>query len=81
MVDSTFTDSDVGKDVVDGEGEKIGIVSSVTHGTAYVDPDPGITTKLKTALGWEDSDEESYPLQEEAIANVTEDQIRLKSHL
>jgi hypothetical protein len=72
---------DVGKTVVDGDGDEVGIVSAVEHGTAYVDPDPGITTKLKTTLGWEETDDDAYPLQESAVETVTDDQIRLRSDL
>ncbi|MDX1747382.1 MAG: PRC-barrel domain containing protein [Halobacteriales archaeon] len=77
-----ITDDDVGKTVVDADGEEVGIVSAVEYGTAYVDPEPGITTKLKTKLGWEDRDEEAdYPLQEPAVETVTDDQVRLRSDL
>ena len=82
MQTTQFTDDDVGKTVVNGDGNDVGIVSAVKHGTAYVDPDPGITTKITAALGWENiDDEDGYPLQEEAISTVTDDQIRLKSDL
>ena len=82
MQATQFTADDVGKTVVAGDGSAVGIVSAVKHGTAYVDSDPGITTKLKAALGWEDvDDEDGYPLQEEAVGTVTEDEIRLRSDL
>jgi hypothetical protein len=82
MQTTQFTDSDVGKTVVDGAGAEVGIISAVEHGTAYIDPDPGITTKITTALGWENIDDENgYPLQEEAVATVTDDQVRLRSDL
>lgn len=77
-----ITDDDIGKGVVNAEGDTVGIVSAVRHGTAYVDPDPGIKTKLTAALGWDDiDDEDGYPLQERAIATITDDQIRLRSDL
>lgn len=77
-----FTDDDVGKTVVNGNGEEVGLVSAVKHDTAYVDPEPGIKTKITAALGWENiDDEDGYPLQEEAVSTVTDDQIRLKSDL
>ena len=76
-----ITDEDVGKTVLDGDGDEVGIVSAVRHGTAYVDPDPGITTKLKTKLGWEDHEEADYPLQEPSVETVTDDEIRLRSDL
>lgn len=82
MSTAQITDDAVGKTVVAANGDDVGIVSAVEHGTAYVDPDPGITTKLKTKLGWEDSpDEAGYPLQEQAIETVTDDEILLRSDL
>lgn len=81
MSSTQFTDDDVGKSVVDERGEQIGVVSAVEHGTARVDPDPGITDKIKATLGWEDTDEDTYPLQESAIEQVTDDEIRLRSNL
>lgn len=74
-----ITDADEGKAVIDSNGNQVGVVKSVEHGTAYVDPDPGITDKLMSKLGWGDSDEEDYPLQEARIETVTDDEIRLGS--
>ncbi|MBX0297199.1 PRC-barrel domain containing protein [Haloarcula nitratireducens] len=82
MSTTQIDDDDVGKDVVATDGDDVGIVSGYRYGTAYVEPDPGITTKLKTSLGWDDVDEEEgYPLQEEAVEEVTDDEIRLRSDL
>jgi len=78
---SNISDDEVGKEVVDAQGEQVGIVSAVRHGTAYIDPEPGITDKIRTKLGWEDTDEADYPLQEEAIDTITDDEIRLQSGL
>lgn len=77
----TLTDDDVGKTVVDGGGEEIGIVSAVEDGTAYVDPDPGVTDRLKATLGWEDRDGENYPLRGEAVETVTDERVQLRSDL
>ncbi|EJN60953.1 bacterio-opsin activator domain-containing protein [Halogranum rubrum] len=43
MVQKMVTEDDEGKRVVDSHGETVGMVSEVKNGTAYVDPDPGIT--------------------------------------
>lgn len=72
----TITENDEGKPVVHGT-ETIGRVVSVDHGTAYVDPDPGVTDTVKSKLGWADKDEETYPLQEANVARVTDDEIQL----
>lgn len=76
------TEDEEGKRVVRGD-ETIGRVIDVRHGTAYVDPDPGLTETMMSKLGWADaSDEEgTYPLQEESISRITDDSIELESTL
>lgn len=73
---SMITESDEGKSVV-REDTTVGIVAAVEHGTAYVEPDPGLTDKLMSQLGWKDIDEDTFPLQEDEIEDVTDDEIRL----
>ncbi|WP_306055495.1 PRC-barrel domain containing protein [Natronococcus wangiae] len=75
---ATFTGDDEGKRVVNANGDAVGIVSDVERGTAYVDPDPGITDTIKSRLGWGDADEETYPLNDDNVNAVTGDEIRLK---
>jgi hypothetical protein len=79
MSSAQITEDEVGKPVVDENGEQVGVVSAVEHGAARVDPDPGITDKIKAKLGWEDADEDTYPLQEGMVERVTDDEIRLRS--
>lgn len=74
-----FTENDEGKTVVNDQGDEVGIVADVEHGTAYVDPDPGLTDKITSKLGWDDRDEDTYPLQSESVDSVTDDEIRLGS--
>ncbi|MFC7143088.1 PRC-barrel domain containing protein [Halosimplex aquaticum] len=74
---TTVSDDDQGKPIVDENGEKIGVVSEVRAGTAYVDPDPGITDTVSSKLGWSDADEDDYPLPADEIAVITDDEIRL----
>lgn len=76
-----FNDDDVGKSVVNANGDEVGIVSDVEHGTARVKPDAGITDTIKAKLGWQDTDEETFPLQESAVATVSGDEIRLEGDL
>jgi hypothetical protein len=77
---TTVTDDDEGKEVVRGT-DTVGRVVEVSHGTAHVDPDPGLTETVLSKLGWADRDEDTYPLQEEAIDHVADDEIRLKPGL
>ncbi|EFW90284.1 hypothetical protein ZOD2009_19543 [Haladaptatus paucihalophilus DX253] len=74
-----ITDDDEGKKVVDESGDEVGIVADVQHGTAHVDPNPGVTDKVKSKLGWGDRDEDTYPLQEEMVSSVTDDEIRVNA--
>ncbi|ELY66601.1 hypothetical protein C490_12552 [Natronobacterium gregoryi SP2] len=76
-----FTDDDIGKTVVNANGDDVGIVADVEHGTAHVEPDPGITDTIKAKLGWGGTDEAAYPLQEDAISQVTDDAVHLESDL
>ena len=79
MATTQITEDDEGKKVVDESGDEVGIVSDVDHGTAHIDPNPGVTDKVKSKLGWGDRDEETYPLQEELVESVTDDEIRLQT--
>lgn len=81
MATTTITDEEEGKDVVDGVGEKIGIVSGVREGTPYVDPDPAFTDRIKTLVGMEDVDESDYPLDTSMIAEITDDEVRLEREM
>jgi hypothetical protein len=74
----TFTDDDEGKKVKNADGDTVGMITEVTHGTAYVDPDPGIGEKIMAKLGWSDRDDDDYPLQENTIDRVDDDAIHLK---
>ncbi|WIV65815.1 PRC-barrel domain containing protein [Natrialbaceae archaeon AArc-T1-2] len=73
-----ITGDDEGKRVVNANGEKIGLIEDVEGGTAYVDPDPGITDTIASKLGWGDADEETYALEESNVESVTDDEIRLQ---
>lgn len=80
MARATIDESAEGRKVVRGD-ETIGRIVEVQHGTAYVEPDPGITDTVLSKLGWADADEDAYPLQETSIAEVTDDEIRLRSSI
>ena len=77
MAQRTYTDNDVGKRVVNATGDKIGMVTEVRNGTPYVDPDVGMFDTVKAKLGWEDTDDDAYPLQDDQVSEVTDDEIRL----
>jgi len=78
--DIEITDADEGKKVIGADGEEVGRVVEVSHGTAHVDPDPSLSDTIMSKLGWGDHDEDTYPLQEAEIESVTDDEIHLGSH-
>jgi hypothetical protein len=77
---TTIDDSDEGKEVVNADGQKIGIISEVKGDRAHVDPDPGVTDKIRAKLGWGDADD-TYTLPSDSIANITDDEVRLERDL
>lgn len=72
-----FTGEDEGKDVINSDGEKIGVVVDVRNGTPHVDPDPRLTDELKSKLGWGAADEETYQLDVDNVESITDDAVRL----
>jgi hypothetical protein len=74
-----ITDDDEGKTVVDSHGEKIGMITEVKSGTAYVDADPGLADTLRSKLGWGGADEDDFPLEDDSIHTVTDNEVRLKN--
>ncbi|WP_290813511.1 hypothetical protein [Halovivax sp.] len=78
---TTIHDDDRGKTVYNEHGDEIGVVTEVRHGTAHVDPDPGLTDSIKAKLGWGDIDDDTYPLQEDAIAHIDDDGVHLRGNL
>lgn len=73
-----ISEDDEGKRVVNFKGKKIGMISDVRNGRAYVDPDPGITDSIRSRLGWGDADEDDYRLEARRIEKITDDAVHLK---
>ena len=68
-----------GYSVVNASGDEIGIVKDVRNGTAYVDPDPGLTDSIRSKLGWNDPDAKDFPLGNDRIDRIDGDEIHLTS--
>ncbi len=76
-----LSDDDIGKTVVNANGESIGVITAMQHGTAHVEPDPGLTDTIRAKLGWDDTSEDTYPLQEGAIDQIGDDKVHLSGDL
>ena len=79
---SRFTDEDEGKTVINPVGDEVGIVELVTDGTAYVEPHPDWSDRIKASIGWEETpDIDEQPLEDEHVEEITDDQIVLRQDL
>ena len=76
----TPTTEDEGKPVFNVDDQKVGIVTSVDAGTAYVDPHPSLIEEYEMLLGWKDESKDIYPLSEDAIVEITDEEVRLQIH-
>jgi len=77
----TLDDEDEGKTVLDNSGTTLGLVTKVEGNTAYVEPDPSATEKVKTALGWGDAGSQEYTVEHDAIESKTDEELYLRGDL
>ncbi|WP_436930869.1 hypothetical protein [Halosimplex halobium] len=71
------TEDDVGKTVVNASGDEVGMVAAVENDRMYVDPHPSITDRIRTALGWGNDDDDTYPVDEDHVARIEDDEVVL----
>lgn len=76
---ATLSDDEVGKTVVDPTGDEIGTVTGVDEdaNAMYVDANPGLTERIKSALGWGGADEDDHRLDAAHVDRVDDDEVRL----
>ena len=75
-----LTEDDRGKTVVHGT-ERIGVVTDVQSGQAYVDPDwDHVSEGLAETLDWDD-DADAQTLAESAVTAVRNSEVRLRDDL
>lgn len=81
MAQTTLTETDEGKKVLNHEGTEIGMITGFRGGKAYVDPDPGLTDSLMSKLGWSDVGDDDYAIENSSVERITDDEVHLLSHL
>ena len=72
-----LTEDETGKTVVDSEGTRLGTVAEVNHGRAQVSADESTVEKMRTELGSGGTESETYALDDESIAEITDDEVVL----
>lgn len=74
----SLTTQDEGKVVIAGNGDRIGTVAEVRGEEVWVDPDDDVMHNLKERTGWDVTDRnDEVSIQPEAIAEVTDEEVRL----
>lgn len=73
-----LTAEDEGKDVYNATGTKIGTISEVKGETAYVDPKPKLTDRIRSKLGWDNADEDEYVLDQDAVDDIGDSAVTLR---
>ncbi|RQH03538.1 PRC-barrel domain containing protein [Natrarchaeobius oligotrophus] len=81
MTRETFTEADEGKRVLNADGTEVGILVAVEERRAYVDPDPGLVDTVRAKLGWGTVTEETHPLDEGSVLEITDDAVYLRGML
>lgn len=74
-----FRSSDTGKSIVNDEGDELGTVDRVEGDTVYAKPSSGLSQRVRQRLGWDDEDEETFPLSHDQVDRIEGNEIRLKS--
>lgn len=71
------SDDDEGKQVVDANDDEVGMVVEVESDTVYVEPNPSLADRIKTALDWGEGHEDAYPIDASQISRITDDNVHL----
>lgn len=61
------------------EGDELGTVERVDGDQIYVKPDPGLSSRIRQRLGWDDEDDETFPIKHDQVEAIQGNDIRLKS--
>lgn len=72
-----ISEDDIGKQVVAGDKE-VGTVSDVDDRMLYVDPESSLTDRIKSALDWGDTDDDSYSVERDQIESVDDEEVRIR---
>lgn len=81
MTDTTLTEADEGKRVLNVDGTTVGRLAEVTDGRGYVVPEPGLLESIAVRLGRGRSPADAYPLDEGSVEEITADAVRLRGTL
>ena len=75
-----LTNRDVGKTLIDSDGERVGVIAGVQGDHVEVDPDTDRSTfdHIKTRFGWKDRDQDTFTIDTTAVAAISDDAVQLR---
>ena len=76
-----FTDADRGKPVENDAGETVATVETVEGDVAHVRPNPDVVDSIKSSIGWDSRADVTMPLDDDLVAEVTDEAVRLEGGL
>lgn len=75
-----FRSADKGMKVMTSDGDVVGTIENVSNKRAYVKPDTGLSDSLRRQLDWTDENQSTYELDHDAVDQIKDDGIHLKSN-
>ncbi len=80
---TVLSTADEGKFLMDVEGEQIGVVTEVDVDSqaAFVEPDPGVAEAVLQGFGFGVADEDDITVPAEAVATITDSELRVAEDL
>lgn len=73
----SLTTAHQGAEVIDADGETVGLITEIEDDRIHVDPDPGITDRIKAELGWGSADEGDTTIRRNQIEETGRNEVRL----
>ncbi|SNZ03793.1 hypothetical protein SAMN06269185_0371 [Natronoarchaeum philippinense] len=72
---SRAADSDVGKPIVDADGDRLGRIAGVTGNRIEIAPDPDAFDRFKARFGWKDRDGDTHQIDSGRVRDVTDSEV------
>lgn len=75
-----FKSSDKGLKVMTADGDMVGTIDRISGNNAYVKPDRNLSDSIRRQLEWTEEGKTTYELNHDAVDNIKDDGVHLKSN-
>ncbi|MFA9426015.1 hypothetical protein [Natronorubrum sp. A-ect3] len=76
-----ITADDIGKRVENAAGEDVGVITTIDDDGAHVRPAADAIKSINSSIGWDDVGDVTYPLDPDAVCEITDEVVRLEGGL